>query len=137
VLLWIGFIICSSAVIYSGLSLSEYGDIMAENTGPGGACTGVVLMGFITSLPELDTGMSSVTHAGIPDIAVGNVLGACALNMLTLALLDSIDRPTLSVGRTRRKERRIGNNIFLPVMRRPRDLHVTRAFWHNPRTICS
>jgi cation:H+ antiporter len=92
-LLWLGFIICSSVIVYSGSRLSKYGDIIAEKTGLGGAWIGVVLMGFVTSLPEVVTGISSVTYAGVPDIAVGNVLGACVFNMLTLAFLDAIYRP--------------------------------------------
>jgi cation:H+ antiporter len=92
-LLWLGFVVCSSVIIYSGTRLSKYGDIIAEKTGLGGAWIGVVLMGFVTSLPELVTGISSVTYAGVPNIAVGNVLGACVFNMLTLALLDAIYRP--------------------------------------------
>jgi len=92
-LLWLGFVVCSIVIIYSGSRLSKYGDIIAEKTGLGGAWIGVVLMGFVTSLPELVTGISSVTYAGVPNIAVGNVLGACVFNMLTLALLDAIYRP--------------------------------------------
>ena len=92
-LLWLGFIVCASVIVYSGSKLSKYGDIIAEKTGLGGAWIGVVLMGFVTSLPELVTGISSVTYADVPDIAVGNVLGACVFNMLTLALLDAIYRP--------------------------------------------
>lgn len=92
-LLWLKFVICSSVIIYSGSRLSKYGDIIAEKTGLGGAWIGVVLMGFVTSLPELVTGISSVTYAGVPNIAVGNVLGACVFNMLTLALLDAFYRP--------------------------------------------
>lgn len=91
--LWAAFIACTAAIVYSGTKLSKYGDIIAEKTGLGGTWVGVVLMASVTSLPELVTGISSVTYAGVPDIAVGNVLGACVLNMLTLALLDAVYRP--------------------------------------------
>lgn len=52
-----------------------------------------MLLASVTSLPELVTGISSVTYAGVPDIAIGNVIGACVFNMLILAILDSIYRP--------------------------------------------
>jgi len=91
-LLWLGFIICTSVIVYSGTKLSKYGDIIAEKTGLGRTWIGVVLMASVTSLPELMTGISSVTYVGVPDIAVGDVLGACVLNMLTLSLLDVIHR---------------------------------------------
>jgi len=92
-LLWLGFIIFALAIIYSGTNLSRYGDIIAEKTGLGGTWIGIVLIGFVTSLPELVTGISSVTYADLPNIAVGNVLGACVFNMLSLAFLDDVYRP--------------------------------------------
>lgn len=91
-LLWPGFILCTSAIVYSGTKLSKYGDIIAEKTGLGRAWIGLVLMASVTSLPELVTGISSVTYAGVPDIAVGDVLGSCVFNMLIIALLDAVYR---------------------------------------------
>ena len=92
-ILWIGLILCTSVIVYAGTRLSKYGDIIAEKTGLGGTWTGVVLLASVTSLPELVTGISSVTYAGVPDIAIGNVIGACVFNMLILAILDAIYRP--------------------------------------------
>ncbi|MEW5745197.1 MAG: hypothetical protein AB1805_07165, partial [Nitrospirota bacterium] len=91
--LWLAFFGCTAVIVYSGMKLSKYGDIIAEKTGLGGTWVGVVLMASVTSLPELVTGISSITYADVPDIAVGNVLGACVLNMFTLALLDAVHRP--------------------------------------------
>ena len=76
-----------------GTRLSKYGDIIAEKTGLGRTWIGVVLMASVTSLPELVTGIGSVTYADVLDIAVGNILGACIFNMVTLSLLDAIYRP--------------------------------------------
>ncbi|MEK7789952.1 MAG: sodium:calcium antiporter, partial [Planctomycetota bacterium] len=83
--LWFGFIVCTAVIVYSGTKLAKYGDIIAEKTGLGRMWIGVVLMASVTSLPELVTGISSVTYAGVPDIAVGDVLGSCVFNMLILA----------------------------------------------------
>ena len=91
-LYWFGFIFCTAIILYSGSRLSKYGDIIAEKTGLGRTWTGVVLIASITSLPELVTGIGAVTYAGAPDIAVGNVLGACVLNMLLFAILDTFHR---------------------------------------------
>jgi cation:H+ antiporter len=91
-LLWIEFITCTLVIFYSGTRLSHYGDILAEKTGLGRTWIGVILMASVTSLPELVTGISSVTYAGVPDIAVGDVLGSCVFNMLILALLDAVYR---------------------------------------------
>lgn len=93
-LLWIGFVVCTSVIVYSGSRLSKYGDVIAEKTGLGRTWIGVVLMASVTSLPELVTGIGSVTYGGVPDIAMGDALGSCVFNMLILALLDAVHRPT-------------------------------------------
>jgi len=90
--LWFQFLLCAALIIVSGTKLSKYGDIIAEKTGMGKAWVGLILLASITSLPELVTGISSVTVANVPDIAVGNIVGACVFNLITLALLDPMDR---------------------------------------------
>jgi len=92
-ILWLSFVLCTAVIVYSGTKLSRYGDIIAEKSGLGRAWIGIVLMASVTSLPELVTGISSVTYAGVPDIAVGDVLGSCVFNMLILAILDTMYRP--------------------------------------------
>lgn len=91
--LWLAFILCTAAIVFAGTELSRYGDILAEKTGLGGTWIGVVLMASVTSLPELVTGISAVSYAAAPDIAVGGVLGSCVFNMFILAFLDSAYRP--------------------------------------------
>jgi cation:H+ antiporter len=90
--LWFGFFLCTSVIFYSGTRLAKYGDIIAEKTGLGRTWIGVVLMASVTSLPELVTGISSVTYAGVPDIAAGDILGSCVFNLLILAILDAVYR---------------------------------------------
>lgn len=90
--LWLGFIACTTAIVLSGTRLSKYGDILAEKSGLGRTWIGLILMASVTSLPELVTGVSSVTYAGAPDIAVGDVLGSCVFNMLILSVLDAFCR---------------------------------------------
>lgn len=92
-ILWVAFIICTSVIVYAGTRLSKYGDIIAEKTGLGRTWIGVVLMASVTSLPELVTGISSVTYADVPDIAVGDVLGSCVFNMVIISFLDAMHRP--------------------------------------------
>lgn len=87
-LLWLGFILCTGAIVYSGTQLSRYGDILAEKTGLGRTWIGVVLTASVTSLPELVNGISSVTFAKAPNIAVGDILGSCVFNLFILALID-------------------------------------------------
>lgn len=84
----IQFIICAVIILYAGKELSKYGDITAEKTGLGRTWIGVVLMASITSLPELITGISSVTIFNLPNLAAGDILGSCMFNILILALVD-------------------------------------------------
>jgi cation:H+ antiporter len=83
-----GFVTCSAIIIFSGAKLSKYGDIITSLTRMGKAWFGLILMSAVTSLPELFTGVSSILIFHVPNIAVGDIMGSCAFNLLILALLD-------------------------------------------------
>ncbi len=85
----LAFIACAVAIFYAGGRLSHYGDRIADLSGWGRAWVGLILMASVTSLPELIVGISSAAIVGSPDLAVGDVLGSCALNLLILATLDA------------------------------------------------
>lgn len=89
---WLQLALCAALILVAGTRLSRYGDVIARHTGLGGGWVGLVLMASITSLPELVTGLASVTVADVPDIAVGNVLGACVLNLAMMVVLDALHR---------------------------------------------
>jgi cation:H+ antiporter len=93
VLVWLEFLTCLGLIALAGVRLTRYGDAIADKTGLGGTWIGVVLIASVTSLPELATGISSVAAAGAPDIAVGDVLGSCAFNLLILVAVDLLNRP--------------------------------------------
>ncbi len=76
----------------AGPALSYYGDTIAKLTGMSRSWIGLVMLASATSLPELFTGVSSVTVADAPNIAVGDVLGASIFNLVTLVLLDGLSR---------------------------------------------
>lgn len=92
-MLWLTFALCAAAILIAGTRLSRYGDEIARLTGFGGTWIGMVLLATVTSLPELITGISAVTAAKAPEVAVGNVLGACVFNLAVIALLDMLHRP--------------------------------------------
>ncbi|HBO83909.1 MAG: hypothetical protein A2073_02610 [Deltaproteobacteria bacterium GWC2_42_11] len=92
-LLWFQFIICSAVIVFCGTKLARYGDVIAEKTGMGRAWIGLVLMASVTSLPELITGISSVTIANTPDIALGDIMGSCVFNLSIIALMDMLNGP--------------------------------------------
>lgn len=90
--IWLAFLACGAIIAVAGTRLSRYGDVIADKTGMGGAWIGLVLMATVTSLPELVTGLSAVTLVGSPDIALGNVLGACVINLAMIVILDLLQR---------------------------------------------
>ena len=91
-LLWLQLLLCLGIIGYAGYFLSRYGDIIAEKSGISASWIGLILLSTATSLPELVTGISSVTFAGAPDIAVGDVLGSTVFNLAILVILDALYR---------------------------------------------
>lgn len=89
---WLKFAVCAALIGFAGPVLTHYGDIIARLTGLSRSWIGLVLLATATSLPELFTGISAVTVANAPNIAVGDVLGACIFNLVTLVLLDALSR---------------------------------------------
>jgi cation:H+ antiporter len=91
-LIWLEFAICAALIGFAGPELSRSGDIIAEKTGVSHNWIGLVLLATVTSLPELITGLSAVTVADVPDIAVGDVLGSCVFNLAIIIVLDLLHR---------------------------------------------
>ncbi len=75
----------------AGVRLARDGDVLAEGTGLGGMWMGAVVLAAATSLPELMTGVNAVLQ-GEPDLAGGDVFGACMANMMILAVADLLVR---------------------------------------------
>jgi len=97
----IGFIGCTAVIVFSGTKLAKYGDKIAELTGWGNAWVGLILIASVTSLPELMTGIGSVTLVHEPDLAAGNVFGSCVFNLFILSLIDArIKHPITSLVKT-------------------------------------
>jgi len=91
--IWFKFIVCVAIILFSGTKLARYGDAIAEKTGLGRIWVGLILLALITSMPELVTGVSSVTLVGLPDLGLGTLLGSCIFNLAIIALLDILSRP--------------------------------------------
>lgn len=91
-MIWLKFCLCMALIGYAGTKLSRYGDILADKTGMGGTWVGLVMLASVTSLPELATGISAVTVANAPNIAIGDVLGSCVFNLAILVVVDFLYR---------------------------------------------
>lgn len=87
-LVWFEFAGCALLIGMAGAALSRYADVIAGKTGFSRNWIGLILLATVTSLPELVTGLSSVTLADVPNIAIGDVFGSCVFNLLILVVLD-------------------------------------------------
>ncbi len=94
-MVWFKFLLCIVIILVAGTKTTRYADIIAEKTGLGRIWIGLLLVAAITSMPELITGVSSVTlvgEAGIPDLGLGTLFGSCVFNLSILAVLDVLHR---------------------------------------------
>jgi cation:H+ antiporter len=91
-LIWLSLLACLAVIGVAGVRLSRYGDTIAEKTGLSRGWVGLILLATVTSLPELVTGLSAVTVAQVPDIAVGDIMGSCVFNLLIIVVLDFLYR---------------------------------------------
>jgi cation:H+ antiporter len=82
-----GFAVCALAIFIAGPFLAHAADELAEQTGLGGTFVGTTLVAFSTSLPELVSSLAAL-RMGAHDLAIGNVFGSNAFNMILLAPLD-------------------------------------------------
>ena len=87
---WLQFAGCAAIIAYAGSALTRYGEEIADLTGLSRSWIGLVLLATATSLPELFTGVSAITLADAPNIALGDALGSCILNLALLVLLDAL-----------------------------------------------
>ena len=77
-----------AVVWYAGSQLASLVAEIAKRTGVGEAFAGMLLLGGITSLPELATA-SSAALAGNPLLSINDLLGTSSINILLLAAGDA------------------------------------------------
>jgi cation:H+ antiporter len=82
------FIAAGMVVWFAGARLARYADAFAEKTGIGRVAVGMMLLGGVTSLPEITIATTS-TLQGTPLLAITDVLGSAALNIVILAIADA------------------------------------------------
>jgi len=87
----LGFLACTAAIVWAGTRLTAYADMIAERTRLGRVWAGMLLLAVATSLPEL-LNSTSAAVLDLPDIAVGDLAGSNALNLVILGLADVFSR---------------------------------------------
>lgn len=86
------FLVCAALIAAAGFVLSRSADRLAEAHGWGRGWVGLALLATVTSLPELASGISAVALVDAPNLAVGNALGACVVNLAFLVVVDLLQR---------------------------------------------
>lgn len=88
---WVNVLIflASAGVVWlAGTRAARYANTIAEQTGLGKAFIGLLLLGGITSLPELAVTVSSALTANA-GLAVNNLLGGVAMQVAILSIADA------------------------------------------------
>ena len=83
------FAAAAVVVWLAGSRLARSADRIAEATGLGRDVLGILLLGGVTSLPELAVAVSA-TLAGTPVLGISDALGSASVQLLILAIADAI-----------------------------------------------
>jgi cation:H+ antiporter len=86
----VGLMLVSAGVVWiAGTRLAYFADAIAVRLGMGRALAGFLLLGSVTSLPELATTVTA-SLGGNAALALNNILGSIATNVLLLAIADAV-----------------------------------------------
>jgi cation:H+ antiporter len=84
---WFLYGAASAVILYAGYQVCRETDALAVRRRWTRGWAGLLVLATVTSLPELFTGLSAVRLADAPRIAVADVAGSLAFNLLILGLL--------------------------------------------------
>lgn len=90
--LWVSllaFAVAAAVVWLAGTRISGYASAISKMTGIGKAVVGLILLGGITSLPEVAVTSTSALR-GIAPLAVNNLLGGVAMQVAIIAIADAV-----------------------------------------------
>lgn len=89
--LWIAIAVylCAATIVWAaGGRIAGYADQISRRTGIGGAVVGMILLGAVTSLPEI-AASATASVGGDAGLAVSNLLGGVAFQIVVLAIADA------------------------------------------------
>lgn len=91
-MMWLQFALSGAVIVAAGTALTKGADAFCERYRLGRFLIGILLLGMVTSLPELITSLVAVVRFRAPDLAVGNVMGSNNFNPLLLVFMDLVYR---------------------------------------------
>lgn len=80
-------VLAAAVILVAGFFLAQSGGAVAKTSGVGTGMTGLVLVGFSTSLPELSSILAAIKLRRF-DLAIGDVLGTNIFNVAVLFVVD-------------------------------------------------
>lgn len=86
------FVAAGVAIWVSGVHLSKATSFLSKRFGLGNAMGGMILLGFVTNLPEIAIVVSASLQNNV-EMAVGNILGGISMQTLVLVILDVFGTP--------------------------------------------
>jgi len=90
--LWVLFTslgLCGIVILYYGMKLSLTTETFAEKKKISSSWLGLTVLAMITSMPELTVVLTS-SIMGKPELGVGDIFGACQMNLIIIVLLDAL-----------------------------------------------
>lgn len=88
---WVIFAISAIVIAFTGIHLSRLADLLADRTGWGEALMGGLLLAGVTSLPDFTATLTAAVD-GYAQLAMSNVMGSLAVNIVFLAVGDILYR---------------------------------------------
>lgn len=93
--LWAKFFVFLVVVMAAGFWMARIGDRIVERTLLSETFTGTLLLGFVTSLPEMIVSFAAL-RAGSPNMAVGNILGSNLFDLCIVPVLDFLTKTPIT-----------------------------------------
>lgn len=87
----VAFIVGALVIVTAGSRLARVADELADRTGLGEALFGIFLLAGVTSLPDFAATLSAALDSR-PDLAMSNIMGSMAVNLVFLGIADIIYR---------------------------------------------
>ena len=90
----VGFVVAAGVILFVGPFMAHAAESFAKATGLGQTFVGTTLVALSTSLPEFVASLAAI-RMGAYDLAIGNIFGSNAFNMILLFPLDIVQKGSL------------------------------------------
>ncbi len=85
--MYLEFFLSAIIIVTTGVFLTRSADLIAQKTGLGRLWIGSIFLAGATSLPEFSVDVSALWQ-GLPEVAIGGLLGSNLFNLMILGVLD-------------------------------------------------